>query len=96
MINPFEQTLVDEANEIDVYQRVKRAFEKRIRVSDRVKLSVERSPRDNQHCVVKIWEDGYNASIGIRLIEIDRKEYVDYCALKLVETLMHVKYLIPR
>lgn len=96
MRNQPEQVLADEANEIDVYQRVKEAFEKRIRVNDRVKLSVERSSRDDQHCVVKIWEDGYNASIGILLTEIDKKEYVDYCTLRLVETLMRVKYLIPQ
>jgi len=96
MTNPFDQVLADEANEIDVYQRVKKEFEKRIRVNSRVKLSVERSLRDNQHCIVQIWEDSYNAGIEILLIEIDKKEYVNYWALRLVEALTRVKYLIPQ
>lgn len=92
-VNPFE---LDEVKEIDAYRRVKKAFEQRIRVNNRVKLSVEQGRRDNQHCVVQIWEDGYNAGIEISLIEIDKKGYVDHWALRLVETFMRVKYLIPQ
>lgn len=96
MQNTLDQLLVDEENEVDVYQSIKKEFEKRIRTSSRVKLSVDRSLRDNAHCVVELWEDGYRASIEIMLMEISNKAYVDRWARRLVETLASAKYLIPQ